>query len=35
MNIRSIIDNYTECNNFEIKYINSKLYVYYYDILIV
>ena len=31
MNIRSIIDNYMECNNFELKYINNKLFVYYYD----
>ena len=31
MNIRNIIDNYTECNNFEIKYQNKKITVFYYD----
>lgn len=31
MNLRNIIDNYIEVNNFEIKYINNKIKVYYYD----
>lgn len=31
MNIRELIDNYVECNTFEIKFKKRKLYVYYYD----
>jgi len=31
MNIKKIIDNYVECNNFEIKIINKKVKVYYYE----
>ena len=31
MNLRNIINNYAECNLFEIKYKNCKLYFYYYD----
>lgn len=31
MNIRKLIDNYVECNTFEIKFKKRKLYVYYYD----
>lgn len=31
MNIRNVIDNYIECNNFEVKYINNKLFIYYYN----
>lgn len=31
MNLRNIINNYSECNLFEIKYHNNKLYIYYYD----
>ena len=31
MNIKNIINDYVECNLFEIKYKNKKLYFYYYD----
>lgn len=31
MNIRKIVDNYVECNEFEIKIINDKVKVFYYD----
>ena len=30
MNIRNIINDYAECNRFEIKYVNGRVYVYYY-----
>ncbi len=30
MNIKKMIDNYVECNTFEIKIINKKVKVYYY-----
>lgn len=30
MNIKGVINNYTECNRFEIKYVNGRVYVYYY-----
>lgn len=31
MNIKKIIDNYVECNTFEIKIIGKKVKVYYYE----
>lgn len=31
VNIRKIIDDYVECNNFEIKYKDNKVIIYYYD----
>lgn len=31
MKIRKIIDDYVECNNFEIKIIDRKVKIYYYD----
>ena len=31
MNIRKLVDNYVECNEFEIKIINDKVKVFYYD----
>ena len=34
MNIRKVIDNYVECNEFEIKIINNKVKVFYYDKII-
>lgn len=31
VNIKSLINDYVECNNFEIKYIDGKVKIYYYD----
>lgn len=31
MNIRSIINDYTECNNFEVRILNNKIKIFYYD----
>ncbi|MEE0699968.1 MAG: YabP/YqfC family sporulation protein [Bacilli bacterium] len=31
MNIKKIINDYVECNEFEIKIINGKVKIYYYD----
>ena len=31
MNLRNIINDYAECNRFEIKYVNGRVYVYYYN----
>lgn len=31
MNIRKLVDSYVECNEFEIKYKNKKINIYYYD----
>lgn len=31
VNIRKIINDYVECNNFEIKFIGGKVKVYYHD----
>lgn len=31
MKIRKTIDDYVECNNFEIKIIDRKVKIYYYD----
>lgn len=31
LNIRRIINDYVECNNFEIKFTNGKVIVYYHD----
>lgn len=31
LKIRKIIDDYVECNNFEIKIIDRKVKIYYYD----
>lgn len=31
MKLKSLINDYMECNNFEIRIINKKIYVYYYD----
>ena len=31
MNLRKVLDDYVECNNFEIRYINNKITVFYYD----
>lgn len=31
MKLRKIIDNYVECNTFEIKIIDGKVKIYYYD----
>lgn len=31
MKLRKVIDDYVECNNFEIKIINGKVKIYYYD----
>lgn len=31
LNIKKIINEYVECNVFEIKFINNKVIIYYYD----
>lgn len=31
MNFKRIIDDYIECNNFEIKFKDEKIKIYYYD----
>lgn len=31
MKLKKIIDDYVECNNFEIKIIDRKVKIYYYD----
>lgn len=31
MKIKDVINNYIECNNFEIKIINKKVKIYYYS----
>lgn len=31
LNIRKIIDDYVECNSFELKIKDKKVYVYYYE----
>ena len=31
MDIRKIINDYTECNNFEIRVIDNKVKIFYYD----
>ncbi len=31
MSLRKVINDYVECNNFEIKITNKKVKVYYYD----
>lgn len=33
MNLRTMINQYTECNEFEIKIKNKKIYIYYYDLI--
>ncbi len=31
VDIKKLINDYLECNNFEIKYIDGKVKIYYYD----
>ena len=31
MDIRKLVNDYVECNNFEIKIIDNKVKIYYYD----
>ena len=31
MSIRSLINDYSECNFFELKYKNNNIYIYYYE----
>ena len=31
MNLRKVVDDYVECNEFEVKIINNKIKIYYYD----
>lgn len=31
LNIKKIINEYVECNLFEIKFVNNKVIIYYYD----
>ena len=31
MNLRKVLDDYVECNNFEIRYVDNKIKVFYYD----
>ncbi len=31
MELLKVINDFTECNNFEIKFFKGKIYIYYYD----